>query len=113
MSRASVNRLGMDALVRMMGGTPEEVPGVYRSASPVSLASKQTAPILLIHGTGDEIVPCGESERFASALAEAGAEHELVIVPGAIHSFDLEPPQRDLRPLVLSFFAKHLNPGRN
>jgi hypothetical protein len=42
------------------------------------------------------------------ALARAGAAHELILVAGAPHSFDLQPAQRDLRPVVLSFFDRHL-----
>jgi dipeptidyl aminopeptidase/acylaminoacyl peptidase len=41
-------------------------------------------------------------------LKKAGARHELVIIPGAPHTFDLQPKQRDLRPLVLEFFGKYL-----
>lgn len=42
------------------------------------------------------------------ALKKAGVEHQLVLVEGAPHSFHLQPKQRDLRPLVLGFFDKHL-----
>jgi len=31
-----------------------------------------------------------------------------VIIPGAPHTFDLQPKQRDLRPLVIGFLDRHL-----
>ncbi len=51
-----------------------------------------------------------QSELFAAALKKAGVEHELVLIEGAPHSFHLQPKQRDLRPLALGFFDKHLKP---
>jgi dipeptidyl aminopeptidase/acylaminoacyl peptidase len=64
--------------------------------------------VLILHGTADTTVDVADSERFAAALKKAGARHELVIIPGAPHTFDLQPKQRDLRPLVLEFLSKHL-----
>ena len=43
-----------------------------------------------------------------AALKKAGLQHELIIIEGAPHTFHLQPKQRDLRPLVLGFFDKHL-----
>ena len=53
-------------------------------------------------------VPVTQSEALDAVLTEVGAEHELVIVPDAPHTFNLQPNQRDLRPLVFQFFEKHL-----
>ena len=66
--------------------------------------------MLILHGTADTTTPLDGSQRFDAKLAEVGLEHELVVVEGAPHSFDLQPKQRDLRPLVLAFFDKHLKP---
>ena len=65
-------------------------------------------PILILHGTADATVNVKQSENFAAVLARAGAVHKLILIPGAVHSFDLQPPQRDLRPAVLSFLDEHL-----
>jgi acetyl esterase/lipase len=85
-----------------------EDPELYRVTSPVTWVNKGDPPILILHGTGDKMVPVEQSELFAAALEKAGVEHTLVVVPDAPHSFDLQPKQRDLRPLVLGFFDKHL-----
>ncbi len=92
----------------MIGKTREQAPAAYRAASPILYLTRKTPPLLVLCGTGDSAATVTQSERFAAALKKAGAEHELVLVEGAPHSFHLQPKQRDLRPLVLGFFDKHL-----
>ncbi len=94
--------------MKMFAKTREEAPELYKAASPTTYVHKAAAPMLLIHGTADETVAASQSETFAAALRKAGADHELVIIPGAPHSFHLQPTERDRRPLVLGFLAKDL-----
>ena len=96
--------------LRMLGKTREAAPELYRLASPVTHIDARDPPFLILHGTADKLVPVKQSETLAAALKKAGVEHELVIIEGAPHSFDLQPKERDLRPLVLGFFDKHLKP---
>jgi acetyl esterase/lipase len=81
-----------------------------RQITPLSHLDKGDPPILILHGTADTTVDLADSEAFAEALTKAGVVNELVIIPGAPHTFDLQPKQRDLRPVVLGFFDKHLRP---
>jgi dipeptidyl aminopeptidase/acylaminoacyl peptidase len=69
---------------------------------------KNTPPILILHGTADTIVELQQSKNLDAALTKLGVEHHLEIVEGASHSFHLQPKEKDLRPLVLEFFGKHL-----
>lgn len=94
--------------VSMLGKTGAEDPELYRKASPVTYARAGAPPMLIVHGTADKTVPYHQSELLDEALKKAGVEHELVLIPNAAHTFHLQPPQRDLRPLVLGFFDKHL-----
>jgi len=98
--------------VTMLGKTRDEAPELYGAASSVTYVDHDDPPMLILHGTADKTVLVEQSELLAEALRKAGVEHELVIVEGARHSFHFEPPQRDLRPLVLGFFAKHLKPTK-
>jgi len=34
--------------------------------------------------------------------------HQLIIIPGAVHSIDLQPQQLELRPTLLKFLDEHL-----
>jgi acetyl esterase/lipase len=98
--------------VSMLGKKFSEAPGLYKQASPVTYARKDSAPMLILHGTSDTTVSVDQSRQMAAACKAAGMEHELVIVQGAPHSFHLQPKERDLRPLVLGFFDKHLKPAK-
>ena len=92
----------------MLGKTFAEAPELYRAASPVTYVRSNSVPILICHGTADTTVSVKQSELFAEKLKQAGVEHQLEIIPGAVHTFDLQPPQKDLRPLVLLFLDRHL-----
>ena len=95
----------------MLGGTPQQAPDAYREFSPVSHAGPDSPPLLIVHGSLDPAIPVDESRHFHRRLREAGAASELIVVPGAGHSFDLQPPQMDLRPQVLAFLDQHLRSG--
>ncbi len=92
----------------MLGKTFAEAPELYRAASPVTYVRSNSVPILICHGTADTTVNIKQSESFDKVLTQAGVEHHLEIIPNASHSFDLQPPQKDLCPLVLGFLDKHL-----
>jgi acetyl esterase/lipase len=94
----------------MFGKTRKEAPQLYRAASPSTYVDRNDPPILILHGTADRSVDVAQSQRFAAALQQAGARHELVLVDGAPHAFHLQPKEVDLRPLVMAFFHKHLRP---
>jgi acetyl esterase/lipase len=70
---------------RLLGAPASSVPDLARQASPVTHASGSAPPILLLHGTVDDLVPAAQSIRLAEALEAAGAAVELELVPDATH----------------------------
>lgn len=85
------------ALRTFQGGVPmrtgflwtrphEGIEAGYRRASPITYASKEAAPTLLIHGTKDALVPFELSERLAKELLYAGATVRFLALDGADHS---------------------------
>jgi carboxymethylenebutenolidase len=64
-------------------------PGAAQDGSPgpTQRAGEMTAPILALMGGDDPAIPVADAEAFDRALAEAGVEHEVVVYPGAPHSF--------------------------
>ena len=92
----------------MLGKTRGRDLEIYRKASPVTYARRNSPPMLILHGTADTTVDIQQSELLNATLKKAGAEVEFMAIPGAQHTFDLQPKQRDLRPLVFEFLDKHL-----
>ena len=57
------------------------------SPSPIAVAGEIQAPVLALMGGDDAGIPVEDAEALDAALDEAGVEHEVVIYPGAPHSF--------------------------
>ncbi|MDZ7827539.1 MAG: alpha/beta hydrolase [Gammaproteobacteria bacterium] len=111
-------------LVNLLGGTRDEMPERWESASPITWVTPDDPPVYLYHGSDDDVVSPEHSEELASALQEAGVPVVLDQVPGGHISvalldrdverraagfirqqlrdsegmFDDEPVQRDLAP---------------
>ena len=111
--RCAVNLYGAVDLMnyhdmKMFLKTREEDPESYRRASPISYCDSGDAPVMLIHGTGDTVVDVSQSRTFAAALAKGGVEHELIEIPGAPHTFDLDYEAFDVKAAVFRFLNHHL-----
>jgi acetyl esterase/lipase len=87
-----LSRLGTsDGVVnQLLGGTPEEVPHRYATASP-RRRLPIGVPLLLVHGERDDDVPVHVSREFAAAAREAGDDCELVVIDDEGHYEHLEP----------------------
>jgi len=57
------------------------------SPGPIQRAAEMTAPILALQGGDDPGIPVEDSHAFDEALTAAGVDHEVVVYPGAPHSF--------------------------
>lgn len=83
----------------LLGAAPSSVPDLAREASPVARVHAGAPPFLLVHGTADTAVPFAQSERFATALRDAGADVTLRPVDGYDHMFT-GMPDPDVEALV-------------
>ena len=72
-----------------------------------------TAPIIILHGDQDPLVPCSMSEEFYDRLVKAGLEDqtELYIVKNGGHGtrelFQIEVKER-----ILHFLDRYLKGGK-
>jgi acetyl esterase/lipase len=80
---------------------------VAKRASPLYFVSKASAPILIMHGDKDPLVPLQESKDFNVALQKAGVESSLVVLPGAGH-YGPAFNKPDIIKMVGDFFDRHL-----
>ena len=98
--------------IQVLRKTRAEAPELYKAFSVLTYITPDDSPILTIQGTVDDVTPMSQAEALASKMKEQGVPHRLEVVEGAGHSFDLQPDQADLRPLVFSFFDEQLRAGR-
>jgi dipeptidyl aminopeptidase/acylaminoacyl peptidase len=84
-----------------------QVCGTGRARSPVNVASKITAPVLLVHGNRDTQVPTEQSVKMQEALRKANRDVKLLLVPGAAHGFTASQMEQTWAS-VLEFFSTHL-----
>jgi carboxymethylenebutenolidase len=88
-------------------------PGNDGSPGPTQRASELASPILGLMGGDDPGIPVEDAEAFDRALREAGVEHEIVIYPGAPHSFfdrkqeAFAADSEDAWNRVLAFLERH------
>jgi dipeptidyl aminopeptidase/acylaminoacyl peptidase len=87
-----------------------DVDGFLASRSPYKYAGKVTAPVLLIHGKDDKVVPFQETIKFSDALEKAGKDRELKLYEGAGHGFIFKdsPQSKDAFDRAMRFLNEHL-----
>jgi len=86
-------------------------PDWVRAASPVAHAAHARAPVLLIHGTADQVVSYRESVRMHAALEAAGRPAELLLLEDAPHAFQIEwkgEANQRANAAMDDFLARHL-----
>lgn len=99
-------RKNPDGLVaRLIGGAVEKNIEKALAASPVTYASSNSAPIFLMHGEKDTLVPASQSRLLYDALKKSGAEVQLEIIPGKGHGITAPPP---VAKEIYQFFNEHL-----
>ncbi len=91
-------------VTKLLGGPISRNRKLAALASPVTHASKNAGPFLILHGDKDTLVPLPQSQALHEALLKAGAKSTLKVIPGAGHGF--APAQ--IGDAVETFFNTHL-----
>jgi dipeptidyl aminopeptidase/acylaminoacyl peptidase len=79
--------------------------------SPALHAAEASAPILLIHGKDDTVVPLNESTEMADALRRAGKPVELVVQNNADHWLSLGATRLQMLQATMAFVEKNNPPN--
>jgi acetyl esterase/lipase len=104
--------LGQQIAGPLFGGkTPQSDPALYRDASPVFAVTPASAPMLLLQGTRDGVVPASQSAELAQALRAQHVPVQYVTYDGD-HEFNGLPAarQRALLDLTVAFLLAHASP---
>lgn len=94
-----------NVLLRQLGE-----PSIWSAVSPERNAERANAPIMLIHGKDDTVVPYLHSEKMADALKDADKEHEFVTLEGEDHNLSFEKTRMEMLEASMRFIEKH-NPA--
>jgi pimeloyl-ACP methyl ester carboxylesterase len=97
--RAWELRLSNNVVVDLMGGTPDETPERYATASPVEMLPLGIRQVL-IHGTRDEDVPYEISQSYHAEAVKQGDACELVTLKGTGHFELIDPASKEWRRVV-------------
>jgi dipeptidyl aminopeptidase/acylaminoacyl peptidase len=79
-----------------------------KGKSPINSVGSVTAPILIVYGTGDGVVPTEQSERMAQALKGAGKSVELVKLPGEDHWLSRTDTRTEVLRQIERFLKDHI-----
>lgn len=71
---------------RLLSCTIPSCPEKVRAANPITYITKDDPPFLILHGTGDCLVPSTQSQLLYDALLKAGVKASLHLLPGLAHA---------------------------
>jgi acetyl esterase/lipase len=112
-----LNRLVTDPKIRadangevakLIGGAVAQNVDKANFASPLFYVDKHCAPVFLLHGGADTLVPSEQSRIFYAALKQASVEAQLEIIPKQGHGIIAPPP---VAQKIYQFFNQHLGRG--
>ena len=82
-------------------------PKAAAAANPITYIGKNSAPMLLMHGTADKVVSPGQTDLLYQALKEKGVPAERYEIPGAAHGGVYWVQDKVLQ-VIGDFFDKYL-----
>ncbi|HEY7805984.1 MAG TPA: prolyl oligopeptidase family serine peptidase [Croceibacterium sp.] len=84
--------------------------GGFAAVSPLHYAKQADAPILLLHGRDDTVVPFDQSTKMADALKDAGKPYEFVVLNGEDHWLSRSETRDQMLEAAVAFVEKY-NPA--
>lgn len=103
----TTHRFEAHYLHSIVGPLPEAADR-YRDRSPVNRAESITAPLLILQGTDDKVVPPAQSEAIARRLSALGRTVELHLYDGEGHGWGRADTVQDELERTESFLRRHL-----
>ncbi|SEE04084.1 S9 family peptidase [Ruania alba] len=92
----------LDSLV----GPYPDLADTYRARSPIHHTDQLRAPMILLQGTEDRVVPPAQAETMAAAVRAAGMEVEVHMFDGEGHGFRRAENKRAALEAELAFYGR-------
>ncbi|GAA5928314.1 hypothetical protein JCM3775_000572 [Rhodotorula graminis] len=93
-------------LFKLLGGTPDEVPQYYHDRSPLNKASQITAPLLLLQGSEDRVVPPAQAQVMLDRIHANGGVAEMILFDGEGHGFRQKENRKRAMEKELEWYRK-------
>lgn len=108
--RAGEGSAAMRDMKRLMGVNEAGDPKLT-ARSPSDQAASANAPILLIHGKDDTVVPFAHSQKMANALRGANKPYEFVVLDGEDHWLSQSKTRLEMLTAAMAFIEKNNPPN--
>jgi dipeptidyl aminopeptidase/acylaminoacyl peptidase len=96
--------------IATMGGSPMEVPDLFRERNPMTYVDRVQAPVLLIAGEHDSRCPLGQVMVYAHALRARRHPVDVHLYAAGHHANAVAEQIRHME-LALEFFGRHVPTG--
>lgn len=99
------------AITTTLKGFPKKQKEAYKKYSPINWVTARMLPVMLVHGTDDNVVPAESSIKMYEELRRCNVPSTLRLIHGADHGFEfiLKNPQTiKVVEQTVSFLRKHL-----
>ncbi|HEX3098678.1 MAG TPA: S9 family peptidase [Usitatibacter sp.] len=100
----------IDYDAKVMVGDPDRDAKRLAETSPVNLAARIKAPVLMAYGAADVRVPIEHGTRMKDALDKAGAKYDWIVMDGEGHGFRDPQNQKAFYTAMEKFLARNLRP---
>jgi dipeptidyl aminopeptidase/acylaminoacyl peptidase len=71
----------------LIGGDIKDIPKVYYDRSPINFAKQIKAPVLILQGSIDRVVPPNQAQLIVDAIKTQGGRVEYKLFEGEGHGF--------------------------
>ncbi|KAI6012220.1 Alpha/Beta hydrolase protein [Pisolithus marmoratus] len=97
-------------MIKLLGGSVDDIPRVYKERSPLFYAKNITVPLLVLQGAEDRVVPPEQAEKIVSEIQQNGGQDrvEYKKYPGEGHGWRLEATIKDAVEREREWYEKKL-----
>ncbi|KAF8672037.1 Alpha beta-hydrolase [Rhizoctonia solani] len=93
-------------LFKLLGGTYEERPDVYKDRSPIFHANNISSPLLLLQGDVDAVVPPNQAELMKSEIEKHGGKVKYKLFQGEGHGWRKAETIKEALELELGWYGE-------
>lgn len=106
----SGSKMNSREIISTLLGTEDRKEKIYEDASPITKVTKDSPPILTIHGSNDDIVPYSQATALHEVLKKAGVKETLLTIKGGNHDLGTDKDRKEALATAMNFLKEHLKP---